>query len=90
MIVEWALNFAFAAIGLAMLLTTWRLVVGPETTDRVLAIDTLYVNTVGLVILLGMRLSSSLLFEAALVIAMLGFIGTVSLARFVMRGDVIE
>ena len=90
MIVEWALNFAFAAIGLAMLLTTWRLVVGPETTDRVLAIDTLYINTVGLVILLGIRLSSSLLFEAALVIAMLGFIGTVSLARFVMRGDVIE
>jgi len=90
MIVEWALNFAFAAIGLAMLLTTWRLVVGPETTDRVLAIDTLYINTVGLVILLGMRLSSSLLFEAALVIAMLGFIGTVAFARFVMRGDVIE
>ncbi len=90
MIVEWALNFAFAAIGLAMLLTTWRLVRGPESIDRVLAIDTLYINTVGLVILLGMRLSSSLLFEAALVIAMLGFIGTVSLARFVMRGDVIE
>jgi multicomponent K+:H+ antiporter subunit F len=90
MIVEWALNFAFGAISLAMLLTTWRLVVGPEPIDRVLAIDTLYINTVGLVILLGMRLSSSLLFEAALVIAMLGFIGTVALARFVMRGDVIE
>jgi multicomponent K+:H+ antiporter subunit F len=90
MIVEWALNFAFGAIGLAMLLTTWRLVVGPESIDRVLAIDTLYINTVGLVILLGMRLSSSLLFEAALVIAMLGFIGTVALSRFVMRGDVIE
>jgi len=84
-----ALNYAFLAVGVALLLTAWRLVAGPETTDRVLALDTLYINTVGLVILLGVRLGSNLLFEAALIIAMLGFIATVALARFVTRGDVI-
>lgn len=85
-----ALDFALAAVGIALALTAWRLLTGPETTDRVLALDTLYINTVGLVILLGIRLDSDLLFEAALVIAMLGFIGTVALARFVARGDVVE
>ena len=88
--IEWALNFALAAVALAMALVAWRLVRGPEPTDRVLALDTLYINTVGLVILLGLRLQSPLLFEAALVIAMLGFIGTVALARFIARGDVME
>ena len=86
---DWALNYAFVAIGIALLITTWRLLVGPEVTDRVLALDTLYINTVGLVIVLGVRLSSTLLFEAALIIAMLGFIATVALARFVAHGDVI-
>lgn len=88
--IEWALHFALGAVSLALALTAWRLVTGPETTDRVLAVDTLYLNTVGLVILLGIRFQSELLFEAALVIAMLGFIATVALARFIARGDVIE
>lgn len=86
----WALDFAFACVAIAFVLTAWRLLRGPETTDRVLALDTLYVNTVALVILLGLRLASNLLFEAALVIAMLGFISTVALARFIARGDVLE
>lgn len=85
-----ALTFAIGAVALALLLTAVRLVLGPSPVDRVLALDTLYVNTVGLVILLGLRLSSDLLFEAALVIAMLGFIATVALARFIARGDVME
>jgi multicomponent K+:H+ antiporter subunit F len=86
----WALDYAIVAIALGMALTAWRLVAGPSAVDRVLALDTLYINTVGLVILLGLRLSSDLLFEAALVIALLGFISTVALARFVARGDVME
>jgi len=88
--IEWALHFAFGAMSLALALTAWRLVAGPDATDRVLALDTLYVNTVGLVILLGLQLASDLLFEAALVIAMLGFISTVALSRFLARGDVME
>lgn len=85
-----ALDIAFGCIAVAFALTAWRLLRGPEPTDRVLALDTLYINTVALVILLGMRLDSTLLFEAALVIAMLGFIATVALARFLARGDVME
>lgn len=88
--IEGALHYAIGAVALALLLTTFRLLAGPSAVDRVLAVDTLYVNTVGLVILLGLRLSSDLLFEAALVIAMLGFIATVALARFIARGDVME
>ena len=90
MILAWALNFAFVCVVLAMLLCAWRLLRGPETTDRLLALDTLYINAVALVILMGMKLRSDLLFEAALIIAMLGFVSTVALARYTSRGDVIE
>lgn len=90
MILAWALHFALAAVVLAMLLCGWRLLRGPETIDRLLALDTLYINAVALAVLLGMQLRSDLLFEAALIIAMLGFVSTVALARFVSRGDVIE
>lgn len=90
MILAWALNFAFATVVLAMLLCGWRLLWGPETTDRLLALDTLYINAVALAVLGGMRLRSDILFEAALIIAMLGFVSTVALARYVSRGDVIE
>jgi multicomponent K+:H+ antiporter subunit F len=88
--IAWALDASFAAVTLSLLLIAWRALRGPEPTDRVLALDTLYVNVVALVILLGLRLSSTLLFEAALVIAMLGFVATVALARHLARGDVIE
>lgn len=88
--IAWALQFAIGAVGVALALTMWRLLRAPTPVDRVLALDTLYVNTVGLVILLGLQLRSTLLFEAALVIAMLGFIATVALARFIARGDVME
>jgi multicomponent K+:H+ antiporter subunit F len=90
MILETALDFALAAIALAMLLCGWRLLRGPAATDRLLALDTLYINAVALVILLGIRWQTALLFEAALIIAMLGFVSTVALARYLSRGDVIE
>jgi len=90
MILAWALDFAILAIALAVALCLWRLLRGPEITDRVLALDTLYINAVALAILLGLRLSTLLLFEAALIIAMLGFVSTVALGRYLVRGDVIE
>ena len=64
--ITWALDFATAAVGLALVLCVWRLLRGPEATDRVLALDTLYVNVVALVVLLGIRQGSDLFFEAAL------------------------
>lgn len=85
-----ALDFATAAVGLALLLCSWRLLRGPTAPDRVLALDTLYMNLLALVVLLGLRWGSSLVFEAALLIALLGFVGTVALARFISRGDVLE
>ncbi len=85
-----ALDFATVAIALAMVLCGVRLFRGPDLPDRILAFDTLYVNVVALVILLGVRWETAMMFEAALIVAMLGFVGTVALARYVTRGDVIE
>jgi multicomponent K+:H+ antiporter subunit F len=85
-----ALDLATALFVVALLITTWRLLAGPDLLDRVLALDTLYVNALALVVLLGMRFGTQVYFEVALVIAMLGFVGTVVAARFVGRGDVID
>ena len=89
LLIELASLFAMAATALAMAIGSWRVFHGPSASDRVLAIDTLYVNTVALVVILGMRLGTGLLFEAALIIAALGFVSTVALARFISRGDVL-
>jgi len=85
-----ALDFATGAVGLALLLCVWRLLRGPEVVDRVLALDTMYINVVALVVLIGIRLASTMFFEAALLIALLGFASTVALSRYLSRGDVIE
>jgi multicomponent K+:H+ antiporter subunit F len=90
MIIGWALDFAAAAIGLAMLLCAWRLLRGPDAPDRVLALDTLYINAVALIVVFGLRWRSELMFEAALIVALLGFVSTVALARYLTRGDAIE
>ncbi len=88
--IGWALDFAAAALGLAILLCGWRLLRGPEVVDRLLALDTMYVNVVALVVVLGLRMRTELLFEAALIVALLGFVSTVALSRYLTRGDVIE
>jgi multicomponent K+:H+ antiporter subunit F len=88
-LIELASLFALVATALAMAIGSWRLFRGPSPIDRVLAIDTLYVNTVALVVVLGLRLGTGLLFEAALIVAALGFISTVALARYLTRGDVL-
>jgi multicomponent K+:H+ antiporter subunit F len=90
MMLAHALDFATGAVALAMLLCGWRLLAGPSLPDRILALDTLAINAVALVVLLGLRWQTGLLFEAALIIAMLGFVSTVAVARFLTRGDVIE
>ena len=89
-VIDIALTIALAAVALAMLLCGWRLLRSPSATDRILAVDTLYMNAVALIVLLGLRWDTPLLFEAALLVAMLGFASTVGLARFLTRGDVVE
>ncbi|MBA97471.1 K+/H+ antiporter subunit F [Sulfitobacter sp.] len=85
-----ALNIAFVAIALSLLLAMIRLLKGPNTGDRILALDTMVVNSIALIILLGMRLGTQIYFESAMIFAMLGFVSTVAVARFVLRGDIIE
>ena len=89
-ILEGALIGAQALLGLAMAFATFRLMRGPRAQDRVLALDTLYVNAMLLVLTFGMYSGSTLYFEAALVIGVLGFVATAALAKFLMRGEVIE
>ena len=88
--IEIALDVAFGSLGVAMLLALWRLLRGPDAPDRILALDTLYINAVAFIVLLGVRTGSSAYFEAALLIALFGFVATVALARFVLRGDVMD
>ncbi|MGD9296757.1 MAG: K+/H+ antiporter subunit F [Chromatiales bacterium] len=85
-----ALYVAFGLVSIALLMAFWRLLLGPTAADRILALDTLYVDTVALLVLLGIHLRSNLYFEAALLIAMIGFVGTVALSKFLTRGDIIE
>ena len=89
-ILDLALSIAIVAVTLAVALCAWRLFRGPETTDRILALDTLSMNAVALIVLLGIRWQTALRFEAALLVAMLGFASTVALARYLSRGDVVE
>jgi multicomponent K+:H+ antiporter subunit F len=77
-------------LAVAMLLTLWRLLRGPGLPDRILALDTLYINALALLVLLGIRFETALLFETALVIAMLGFVGTVAMSKYLLRGDIVE
>jgi len=86
----WAIDIASVAVAIAMVLCAYRLWLGPETTDRILALDTLYMTVVALVVLLGLKWQTALLFEIALLVALLGFVGTVALAPYITRGDVVE
>jgi multicomponent K+:H+ antiporter subunit F len=85
-----ALLWAMGGFALALLLNAWRLLRGPGVADRILALDTMYINALALLVLLGIYMGSELYFEAALMIAMLGFAGTVALSKYLLRGDIVE
>ncbi len=87
---SFCLTLAQGLLGFAMLFATVRLLRGPRAQDRVLAFDTVYVNGMLLVLTHGIRTGSALYFEAALAIGMLGFVSTAALAKFLLRGEVIE
>ncbi len=89
-LMNWALYGAFAIVALAQIMAMIRLWIGPSAGDRILALDTMFVNAMGLIVLLGIAQGTRIIFEAALIIAMLGFVSTVAYARFVLRGDIIE
>ncbi|TKT75063.1 K+/H+ antiporter subunit F [Aquamicrobium sp. LC103] len=90
LILTWAVNIAQVALAIAMGLAAYRMLVGPRAQDRVLGLDTLYVNSTLLLLTFGIRTASTVYFEAALIIGVVGFVATVALAKFIMRGEVIE
>lgn len=81
---------AMAVVGVAMLMALWRLLRGPTVPDRILALDTLSVTAIAQLVLFGMHLQTPVYFEAALIIAMLGFVSTVVLCKYVLRRDIVE
>ncbi len=89
-ILPYALGISLIAITLSMLMCLYRLIIGPSIVDRLLALDTLFLNATGLVIVLGIYWVSTSLFEGALLVAMLGFVSTAALARYFTTGHVID
>jgi multicomponent K+:H+ antiporter subunit F len=89
-LLEVAVTFASLCFALAMLLAVVRLFIGPSAQDRVLALDVLYYNGMLLLLVFGIRSVSTAYFDMALLIALFGFVGSVALAKFLLRGEVIE
>lgn len=88
--IQYALIFALGCFGLALLFNLWRIVQAPGVGDRILALDTMVINSLGALILYGMLMGTAIYFEASMLIAMVGFVSTVAYGRFILRGDIIE
>ncbi|PVH30287.1 K+/H+ antiporter subunit F [Pararhodobacter oceanensis] len=88
--IAYALTFAISAFGLGLLLNLWRVISGPDHSDRILALDTMVINAIALLILLGITLGTTIFFEVSMLFALVGFVSTVSYCRFLLRGDIIE
>jgi len=86
----YVIPICLAMLAAALLLAAARLIKGPSLPDRVLALDTLYINAIALIILYGIWKGTELFFEIALLIAVLGFVSTVAVAKYMLRGDIIE
>lgn len=90
MIVAYALQFALSCFGIALVLNLYRIFRAPGVPDRVLALDTMVINAIALLTLLGISEGTSVYFEASMLFAMVGFVSTVAYAKFMLRGDIIE
>ena len=86
----WSVAAAQVLLGLAMTCATFRILWGPSAQDRIVGFDSLYVSGMLLLLVFGIGSGSTFYFEAALIIALLGFVSTVALAKFLLRGEVIE
>jgi len=87
---DFAVGFAQVCFALAIGFAAIRLLRGPRAQDRILALDTLYVNAMLMLLMLGIRTTTTVYFDVALLIALFGFVGSVALAKFLLRGEVIE
>ncbi|MPT25656.1 MAG: K+/H+ antiporter subunit F [Achromobacter sp.] len=89
-ILYWSASFALVCFALGMVLATVRLLRGPTAQDRVLALDTIYINGMLMMLVFGIRSGTPVYFDIALLIALFGFVGSTAMARFLLRGEVIE
>ena len=87
---EFVIPVCLALVAVASMLGVARLFKGPSLPDRILALDTLYINAIALIVLYGISFGSDIVFEVALLIAVMGFVGTVALTKNLLRGDIIE
>ncbi|MDE0934026.1 MAG: K+/H+ antiporter subunit F [Novosphingopyxis baekryungensis] len=88
--IGYAVIFGLACLTLALLLNLWRLLRGPEVADRIVALDTMVINAIAVIVLIGIADANDIYFEAALLLAMVGFVGTVAYCKFILRGDIVE
>ncbi|MEM8870725.1 MAG: K+/H+ antiporter subunit F [Pseudomonadota bacterium] len=88
--IDITLYLVLTVVSVAQLMAMVRLIIGPNIGDRILALDTMVINAIGIIILLGVVLGTQVYFESAMIFAMLGFVSSVALARFVLRRDIIE
>ena len=88
--ITYAIYFTFACFGAALLMNLWQVSTAKDVGDRVLALDTMVINSIALLILYGLTAGTEIYFEAVMIIAMLGFVSTVAYARFMLRGNIIE
>ncbi|AJE15911.1 MULTISPECIES: K+/H+ antiporter subunit F [Stutzerimonas] len=86
----YVIPLCFVLLSIAVVLNMLRLIQGPDMPDRILALDTLYINGLALIILFGVWLASDIFFEAALLIAVMGFVSTVAVAKHLLHGDIID
>lgn len=90
MILDYALTFAMGCFAIGLPFNLWRMAVGPDNPDRILALDTMVINVISLLVLYGIWRGTQIYYEAAMLVAMVGFVSTVAYARFILRGDIIE
>ena len=88
--IGYAVIFGLACLTLALLLNLWRLLRGPEVADRIVALDTMVINAIAVIVLIGIADANDIYLEAALLLAMVGFVGTVAYCKFILRGDIVE
>ena len=86
----YALTFAIGCFAVALVLNLWRLVTAPTMPDRILTVDTMVVNVIALIVLFGVKTGSTISFDAALLLAMTGFVSTIAFCKFLLRGGIIE
>lgn len=88
--INYAVAIGFACLAFALALNLWRLLKGPTISDRIVALDTMVINTIAIIVLIGIETADDTYFDVALLLAMVGFVGTVAYCKFILRGDIVE